>query len=149
MTRPPRSATLDDVVHSGTGYIRGLMKASSLWLGANVAISDEGSTWADGASFTYARSTSGTPDGNCLSFLTGNSNWEYDSCNKKRGYVCKKREMHHREHSDELSLGVVWGLQRLRLEERKESGEDSSEDHRRSSSLHSGLVIPALRVPIP
>ncbi|KAM9828326.1 uncharacterized protein LOC133150542 isoform X14 [Syngnathus typhle] len=56
---------------------------------------------------------------------------------------------HHREHSDELSLGVVWGLQRLRLEERKESGEDSREDHRSSSSLHSGLVIPALRVPSP
>ncbi|XP_037115251.1 C-type mannose receptor 2-like [Syngnathus acus] len=74
------------------GYIKALMKASSLWLGANVTISDEGSTWADGAAFTYVHSTSGTADGNCLSFLTGNGNWEYDSCNKKkRGYVCKKR----------------------------------------------------------
>ncbi|XP_037101261.1 secretory phospholipase A2 receptor-like [Syngnathus acus] len=73
------------------GYSKALMKASSLWLGANVPISNEGSTWADGASFTYVHSTSGTPDGNCLSFLTGNSNWEYDSCNKERGYVCKKR----------------------------------------------------------
>ncbi|XP_037115248.1 alpha-N-acetylgalactosamine-specific lectin-like [Syngnathus acus] len=73
------------------GYIKGLTNASSLWLGANVAISDEGSTWADGASFTYVHSTSGTPDGNCLSFLTGNGNWHYDSCNKERGYVCKKR----------------------------------------------------------
>ncbi|XP_061127762.1 macrophage mannose receptor 1-like [Syngnathus typhle] len=41
------------------GYFTGLTNASSLWLGANVAISDEGSTWADGASFTYGHSTSG------------------------------------------------------------------------------------------
>ncbi|XP_037115263.1 C-type mannose receptor 2-like [Syngnathus acus] len=41
------------------GYIKALMKASSLWLGANVTISDEGSTWADGAAFTYVHSTSG------------------------------------------------------------------------------------------
>ncbi|XP_061146123.1 macrophage mannose receptor 1-like [Syngnathus typhle] len=74
-----------------SGYFKALMKASSLWLGANVPISGKGSTWADGASFTYVRSTSGTPDGNCLNFLTGNGNWEYESCNKERGYVCKKR----------------------------------------------------------
>ncbi|KAM9809280.1 macrophage mannose receptor 1-like isoform 2-T4 [Syngnathus typhle] len=73
------------------GYIKGLTNASSLWLGANVPISDEGSMWADGASFIYGDSTSGTPDGTCLSFLTGNGNWHNDSCNKERGYVCKKR----------------------------------------------------------
>ncbi|KAM9774593.1 macrophage mannose receptor 1-like [Syngnathus typhle] len=91
MTRPPHSAPLDDVVHSGTGYIRVMTNAFSLWLGANASISGEGSTWADGALVTYVPSTSGSPQDNCLSFLTGNGNWHYDSCNKERGYVCKKR----------------------------------------------------------
>nr|XP_049617694.1 uncharacterized protein LOC125992631 [Syngnathus scovelli]XP_049617695.1 uncharacterized protein LOC125992631 [Syngnathus scovelli] len=56
---------------------------------------------------------------------------------------------HHREHSDKLTLCVVWRLHRLRLEEREESGEDSREDHRGSSSLHSGHFISALHVPCP
>nr|XP_049620049.1 macrophage mannose receptor 1-like [Syngnathus scovelli] len=72
------------------GYIKALKDASSLWLGANVPIHDEGSTWADGSPFTYTRPTSGTANGNCLSFLTGN-NWIYDSCQNERGYVCKKK----------------------------------------------------------
>ncbi|KAM9823316.1 secretory phospholipase A2 receptor-like isoform 1-T1 [Syngnathus typhle] len=71
-------------------YIRAMTNASSLWLGANVPIGDEGA-WDDGTSFTYVHTTSGTPEDNCVSFFTGNGNWHYDSCNEKRGYVCKKR----------------------------------------------------------
>ncbi|XP_068506269.1 secretory phospholipase A2 receptor isoform X3 [Syngnathus scovelli] len=73
------------------GYIKALTDASSLWLGANVSIQNEGSKWVDGSLVHYVYSALGTAAGNCLSFLTGNSNWEYDSCDEKRGYVCKKR----------------------------------------------------------
>ncbi|XP_068506314.1 uncharacterized protein [Syngnathus scovelli] len=72
------------------GSIKVLTKASPLWLGANVHVSAKGSKWADESPIEYVHSIIGTFDGNCLSFLTGTGDWKYDSCQNKRGYVCKK-----------------------------------------------------------
>lgn len=41
----------------------------------------------------------------------------------------QKRRAHHREHTDQLHLCLVWRLQNLRLEVYAESGEDGGEDY--------------------
>ncbi|XP_061134400.1 C-type mannose receptor 2-like [Syngnathus typhle] len=73
------------------GYVKGLTNAAALWLGADVSVGAKGSKWADGSAIEYVHPTLGTFNGNCLSFLTGDGTWKYDSCNNERGYVCKRR----------------------------------------------------------
>ncbi|KAM9822159.1 secretory phospholipase A2 receptor-like isoform 2-T2 [Syngnathus typhle] len=85
------SITDDDEQRFVYGYVRVLRNASPLWLGADVSVSAVGSKWADGSPIEYVYPTLGTFDDNCLSFLTGNGDWKYDSCSNERAYVCKKR----------------------------------------------------------
>ncbi|XP_037101581.1 macrophage mannose receptor 1-like [Syngnathus acus] len=80
------------------GFVRGIAKLlamnddASLWLGADASIKRDGDKWTDGSPFSYLRSSAGVPEGGkCLFMLTGSGDWKRDTCDNKRGYVCKKR----------------------------------------------------------
>ncbi|XP_037101494.1 uncharacterized protein LOC119119300 [Syngnathus acus] len=84
------------------GFVRGIAKLlamnddASLWLGADASIKRDGDKWTDGSPFSYLRSSAGVPEGGkCLFMLTGSGDWKRDTCDKKRGYVCKKRGKTH------------------------------------------------------
>ncbi|XP_061150920.1 C-type mannose receptor 2-like [Syngnathus typhle] len=72
-----------------------LPSAPSLWLGVNNNIAKDGSEWTDGSPLGYVvmdEDDSGDLSGaSCLSLLTSNGRWRFDDCQKKRGYMCKKR----------------------------------------------------------
>ncbi|XP_077439096.1 natterin-1-like [Vanacampus margaritifer] len=69
--------------------------ATSLWLGANASIGDDGAKWCDGSPITYVHLDAGNPDddypGRCLSFITPSGYWRVDACHNKRSFICKKR----------------------------------------------------------
>ncbi|XP_061138748.1 uncharacterized protein LOC133156774 [Syngnathus typhle] len=72
-----------------------LPSAPSLWLGVNNNIVKDGSEWTDGSPLGYVVMDGGDPGdlsgASCLSLLTSNGRWKFDNCQKKRGYMCKKR----------------------------------------------------------
>ncbi|XP_077438949.1 natterin-4-like [Vanacampus margaritifer] len=69
--------------------------ATSLWLGANAPIRDDGAKWCDGTPITFVHLDAGHPDdddpGRCLSFVTPSGYWRVDACHNKRSFICKKR----------------------------------------------------------
>ncbi|KAM9786867.1 secretory phospholipase A2 receptor-like isoform 2-T2 [Syngnathus typhle] len=72
-----------------------LPSALSLWLGVSNNITKDGSGWTDGSPLGYVVMDGGDPgdlsSASCLSLLTSNGRWKFDNCQKKRGYMCKKR----------------------------------------------------------
>ncbi|KAM9834490.1 lymphocyte antigen 75-like isoform 2-T2 [Syngnathus typhle] len=93
------------------------LAVDALWLGAKTPL-DGAAKWTDGSLIAYVhliagRSESmsdvcrlqlgeigqrsyllppgGADKGKCLSFLTVSGHWKADACDKKNGYVCKKR----------------------------------------------------------
>ncbi|XP_061159590.1 uncharacterized protein LOC133170570 [Syngnathus typhle] len=69
---------------------------ASLWLGADASIKRDGDKWTDGSSFSYLHPSAGVAEGGeCLFLLTGSGDWKRDKCDKKKGYVCKKRGKTH------------------------------------------------------
>ncbi|XP_077422497.1 C-type mannose receptor 2-like isoform X2 [Vanacampus margaritifer] len=80
-------------------FIQGLLaflpRAPSLWLGAYVTIAEDGGKWTDGSPLSYvhlnADNPGDPPGGRCLSLLTANGRWKVDDCQKKSGYICKRR----------------------------------------------------------
>ncbi|XP_077441704.1 macrophage mannose receptor 1-like [Vanacampus margaritifer] len=76
-------------------FIQGLLaflpSAPSLWLGAYVTIAEDGGKWTDGSPLSYVHLNADHPGGGCLSLLTANGRWKVDDCQKKSGYICKRR----------------------------------------------------------
>ncbi|KAM9833712.1 secretory phospholipase A2 receptor-like isoform 2-T2 [Syngnathus typhle] len=72
-----------------------LPSAPSLWLGVDNNITKDSSGWTDGSPLGYVVMDGGDPGdlsgASCLSLLTSNGRWKFDNCQKKRGYICKKR----------------------------------------------------------
>ncbi|XP_061147445.1 macrophage mannose receptor 1-like [Syngnathus typhle] len=77
------------------GIYTSLPSATSLWLGVNNNVTKDGSGWTDGSPLGYIVMDGGDPGdlsaASCLSLLTSNGRWKFDDCQKKRGYMCKKR----------------------------------------------------------
>ncbi|XP_068508263.1 secretory phospholipase A2 receptor isoform X2 [Syngnathus scovelli] len=75
-------------------FVHSFIKAlamDALWLGAKTPL-DGAAKWTDGSLIAYVHLIAGDADkGKCLSFLTGSGHWKADTCDKKNGYVCKKR----------------------------------------------------------
>ncbi|XP_061149944.1 lymphocyte antigen 75-like [Syngnathus typhle] len=77
-------------------FVRGLLPSgSSLWLDASDIIVEVGSEQSDESSpssFLLGASNPGDPSGRrCNSILSGKGGVEVGDCEKKRGYVCKRR----------------------------------------------------------
>ncbi|KAM9794512.1 uncharacterized protein LOC133163674 isoform X2 [Syngnathus typhle] len=77
-------------------FVRGLLPSgSSLWLDASDIIVEVGSEQSDESSqssFLLGASNPGDPPGRrCNSLLSGKGGVEVGDCEKKRGYVCKRR----------------------------------------------------------
>ncbi|XP_077429558.1 C-type mannose receptor 2-like isoform X4 [Vanacampus margaritifer] len=76
-------------------FIQGLLaflpSAPALWLGAYVTVTEDGGKWTDGSPLSYVHLNADHPGGCCLSLLTANGRWKFDDCQKKSGYICKRR----------------------------------------------------------
>ncbi|XP_037106167.1 C-type mannose receptor 2-like [Syngnathus acus] len=84
------------------GLAFGFKNASSLWLATNTTITQEGCKWTDGSPFRYTHWTTDSPSKssaeNCLFYNIESElgKWEFDNCQKKRNYMCKKRAKGHK-----------------------------------------------------
>uniref|UniRef100_A0A8C2WGV9 C-type lectin domain-containing protein n=1 Tax=Cyclopterus lumpus TaxID=8103 RepID=A0A8C2WGV9_CYCLU len=73
----------------------------SLWMGGHDSVTEGGWEWSNGSPFRYIQQTTeylfftGNPDNfngeDCLSILINNGYWNDDTCQQKRGYICKRK----------------------------------------------------------
>ncbi|XP_068507534.1 secretory phospholipase A2 receptor-like isoform X2 [Syngnathus scovelli] len=84
------------------GLAFGFENISSLWLATNTTITQEGCKWTDGSPFRYTHWTTDSPSKSsgekCLFYNVESElgKWEFDSCQMKRNYMCKKRAKGHK-----------------------------------------------------
>uniref|UniRef100_A0A8C2WK29 C-type lectin domain-containing protein n=1 Tax=Cyclopterus lumpus TaxID=8103 RepID=A0A8C2WK29_CYCLU len=76
-------------------FLTGDPTGISLWMGGHDSVTEGGWEWSNGSPFRYIRWSPGNPDNfngeDCLSILINNGYWNDDTCQQKRGYICKRK----------------------------------------------------------